>query len=208
MDGFRRLAQNAENQESKAKGPKVDPLKTGRKALASGPALRKAFDRYAAAKLGMPLKVAAERLQKLESSGETVEAFIKSQGRSTAFRGAEHAKKASQFVRWANVLEAVGPMVEQLGGVLADFADELMTAKRAEERAQQRNEIRRQLRVEAEKLEEAAAADFDSTCGGLRQWLSERLTTIISGREALSEQMKNIRATIAALDELIAARPL
>lgn len=208
MDGFRRLAQAAEEREAKARGPKVDPLKTGRKALAFGPALRKAFEKYAAAELGMTLKVAADRLQKLESSGETVDAFIKSQGRRAAFRGAEHAKKASQFVKWASVLDAVGPLVEQLGGALLEVAGEVMTAKRAEERAQQRLELRRQLRAEAEKLEETAAADFDSTCDGLRQWLSERLATINSGRESLSGQLDSITTTTAALDELIGASPV
>ena len=208
MDGFRRLAQEAEEKEAKAKSPKIDPLKTGRRALAFGPALRKAFEKYAAAELGMTIKVAADRLQKLESSGETVEAFIKSQGRRAAFRGAEHAKKASQFVKWASVLDAVGPLVEQLGGALLEVAGEVMTAKRAEERAEQRLELRRQLRTEAEKLEATAAADFDSTCDGLRQWLSERLATINSGRDSLSEQLVNISTTTASLEELIEASPV
>lgn len=208
MDGFRRLAQEAEENEAKAKSSKIDPLKTGRRALAFGPALRKAFEKYAAAELGMTIKVAADRLQKLESSGETVEAFIKSQGRRAAFRGAEHAKKASQFVKWANVLDAVGPLVEQLGGALLEVAGEVMTAKRAEERAEQRLELRRQLRTEAEKLEATAAADFDSTCDGLRQWLSERLATINSGRDSLSEQLVKIRTTTASLEELIKASPM
>lgn len=208
MDGFRRLAQEAEENEAKAKSPKIDPLKTGRRALAFGPALRKAFEKYAAAELGMTIKVAADRLQKLESSGETVEAFIKSQGRRAAFRGAEHAKKASQFVKWASVLDAVGPLVEQLGGALLEVAGEVMTAKRAEERAEQRLELRRQLRTEAEKLEATAAADFDSTCDGLRQWLSERLATINSGRDSLSEQLVNISTTTASLEELIEASPV
>lgn len=208
MDGFRRLAQEAEEKEAKAKSPKIDPLKTGRRALAFGPALRKAFEKYAAAELGMTIKVAADRLQKLESSGETVEAFIKSQGRRAAFRGAEHAKKASQFVKWASALDAVGPLVEQLGGALLEVAGEVMTAKRAEERAEQRLELRRQLRTEAEKLEATAAADFDSTCDGLRRWLSERLATINSGRDSLSEQLVNISTTTASLEELIEASPV
>ncbi len=207
MDGFRRLAQEAEAQEAKAKGPKIDPLKTGRKALAFGPALRKAFEKYAAAELGMTIKVAADRLQKLESSGETVEAFIKSQGRRASFRGAEHAKKASQFVKWASVLDAVGPLVEQLGGALLEVAGEVMTAKRAEERAQQRLELRHQLRAEAEKLEEAAAADFDSTCEGLRRWLAERLATTNSGRDSLSEQLKQLEKEAASIEILIAECP-
>ena len=207
MDGFRRLAQEAEERETKDTGPKVDHLKTGRKALAFGPALRKAFEKYAGAEIGMTLKDAADRLQKLETSGETVEAFIKSQGRRAAFRGADQAKKASQFVKWASVLDAVGPLVEQLGGAVLEVAGEVMTAKRAEERAQQRLELRRQLRSEAEKLEEAASADFDSTYDGLRQWLSERLVTINSGRESLSEQLDKVTTSTTAINELIEASP-
>lgn len=207
MEGFRRLAQEAEAQEAKPKGPKIDPLKTGRKALAFGPALRKAFEKYAAAELGMTIKVAADRLQKLESSGETVEAFIKSQGRRAAFRSAEHAKKASQFVKWASVLDAVGPLVEQLGGALLEVASEVMTAKRAEERAQQRLELRRQLRAEAEKLKEAAAAEFDSTCEGLRRWLAERLAIINSSRDSLSEQLRQSEKDAASIEILIAECP-
>lgn len=203
MEGFRRLAEEAEEREAKDKGPKVDPLKTGRKALAFGPALRKAFENYASAELGMSLKVAADRLQKLESSGGTVEAFIKSQGRGVAFRGTKHAKKASQFVKWASVLDAVGPLVEQLGGALLEVVGEVMSAQRAEERSQLRLELRRQLRAEAENLEEAAAADFDTACDGLRQWLSERLSAIKSGREGLLEQLASLAKAATALEELM-----
>lgn len=205
MDGFRRLAREAEEQEMEAKGPRIDPLRTGQKAMAFGPALRSAFEKYAAAELGMTLKVAADRLQKLELSGETVEEFIKSQGHHVVFRGGEHAKKASQYVQWGRVLDGIGPVVEQLGRALLDVTGEAMTAKRARERAQQRLELRGQLRAEAEKLEKTVAADFDSTCDGLRQWLSENLETINSGCESLLEQLDNINTTTASLDELIAA---
>ena len=208
MDGFRRLAQEAEEHEAQAINPKTDPVKTGRKALAFGPALRKAFEKYAASELGMAIKEAADRLQKLESSGETVEAFIKSQGNRATFRGAEHAKKASQFVKWASVLDAVGPLVEQLGGVLLEVAGEVMTAKRAEERAQQRLELRRQLRAEAQKLEKTVEADFDSTCDGLRKWLSDRLAAIKSGQESLSEQLEQLKQSAVSIDQLIAVYPL
>ncbi len=207
MEGFRRLAEEAEEREAKGKEPKIDPVKIGRKAVAFGPALRKAFEKYAAAELGVSLKVAADRLQKLESSGETVEAFIKSHGRRAAFRGAEHAKKASQFVQWANVLDAVGPLVEQLGGALLEVAGEVMSAKRADERAHQRLELRGRLRAEAEKLEKTAGVDFDSTCDGLRQWLSERLSAIESGRKGLSEQLDSLKQAATSLEELIEAGP-
>ncbi len=203
MEGFQRLAQEAEECEAMDKVLKVDSVRTGRKTLAFGPALRKAFEKFAAAELGMSLKVAADRLEKLESSGETVEAFIKSQGRRAAFRGTEHAKKASQFVKWANVLDAVGPIVEQLGSALLEVAGEVMSAKRAKEREQLRLELRPKLRSEAEKLKEDAVVDFDSTCNGLRQWLSERLTAIESCRRSLSEQLDTFTIAAASLKELI-----
>jgi hypothetical protein len=207
MDGFRRLAHEAEEREAKPKGPKVDPLNTVRKALAFGPTIRNVFKEYAAAELGMTLKVAAERLQKLESSGETVEAFIKSEGRRATFRGAEHAKKASQFVKWSSVLDALAPLIEQFEGVLLEVTGAMITAKQAEERVQQRLELRRQLRAEAEKLEDDAAVDFDSTCDGLRHWLSERLSAISSGRESLSEQLKQLEKLAVSIENLIAACP-
>lgn len=207
MDGFRRFAQDTENREENTKAPKVNPLKTGRKALAFVPSLRKAFETYAAAELGMSLKIAANRLEKLESSGETVEAFIKSQGHRAAFRGAKHARKASQFVKWAGVLDAVGPLVEQLGSALIEVVGEVMTAKQANERAQMRLEIRSQLRSEAEALEETAAADFDSTCDGLRQWLSERLLVYRSCRDDLSIQLRKLKDSIDSIDNLIAVCP-
>ena len=208
MDGFRRLAQEAEEKEAKAESPKVDLLKAVRRGLPGGPAIREAFEKYAAAELGMPIKVAAERLQELESSGKTVKAFIKSQGRKAAFRGSGHAERARELVKHAKVLDAVGPLVEQLSGALLEVVGEAMTAKRAKERAEQRLELRRQLRTEAEKLEATAAADFDSTCDGLRHWLSERLATINSGRDSLSEQLLNTSTTTGSLEKLIEASPV
>jgi hypothetical protein len=208
MDGFRRLVQEAEEHEAQATSPRSDPLKTGRRALAFGPALRKAFEKYAASELGMTIKEAADRLKKLESSGETVEKLIKSQGPRATFHGAEQLKKASQFVKWGSVLDAVGPLVEELGSALLDVAGEVMTAKRAEERAQQRLELRRQLRDEAQKLEESVAADFDSTCDGIRQWLSERLTAIQSGQAGLAEQLEQLNKSVTSLNDLITAYPL
>ncbi len=207
MAGFRRLVYEAEEREAKQKGPKIDPLNTGRKVLAFGPAIRNAFEKYAVAELGMTLKEAAERLQKLESSGETVEAFIKSQGRRATFRGGEHAKKASEFVKWAGFLDAAGPLVEQLGGVLLEIAGEMMASKQADEREQQRLELRRQLRAKAEELENEAVVTFDLTCDGLRHWLSERLSAISSSRESLSEQLKQLEKSAVSIEDLIAACP-
>lgn len=203
LAGFCRLAEEAEDAEAMGKRPKIDPVKTGKKVLGFGPALRNAFDTFANAELGMSLKTAAERLGKLESSGETVEAFIKARGRRSTFRGRSHAHKASRFVKWGRILDAVGPLVEQLGGALFEAADEMMTARRAEQRAQQRLELREQLRQQAEKIESEAAADFDAACSGLREWIRERASTLEEGRLGLAQRIETLRNSVRTLDEAL-----
>ena len=123
------------------------------------------------------------------------------------FGGGAHAKKASEFVKWADFLDAAGPLVEQLGGVILEIADEVMARKEADEREQQRLEQRRQLRAEAEKLENEAAVNFDLTCDGLRHWLLERLSAISSSRESPSEQLKQLEKSAASIENLIVACP-
>ena len=209
MAGFRRLTQEAEKHEANENAPGFNLPKNGRRVLLGlGPALHKAFETYAGEALGMSLKEAAKRLRKLESSKKTVEEFIKSQGRRATFQSAKHAKEASSLLKKANLLAAVGPLVEQLGSVLLEIGEDVMTAKRAKERAHRRLELRRQLRDEAEKLEESVAADFNSTCGGLRVWLSERRSTLQKGHDTLSKQFDSLAATAESLDQLIQAYPL
>ena len=194
---FRRLAEEAEKREAKGYGSKVDPVKAAKRALACGPALRKAFRTYAKADLGMPLEQAAEHLKKFESVEEAAEKF----------RGIGHAKKADKFVRYVQVIDAISPVVEQLGDLIVDTVGEARAAKQAEERAEQRRELQRKLRVEAEKLREAAAADFNSTCDELRQWVANRRSATASVREELSKQIKNLKSTAASVKELIDTVP-
>lgn len=207
-DGLGRFQATVDKREEIPKGSRIDLLKTGRKALAFGPALRKSFEKYAASELGMSLKTAADRLQKLELSGETVEAFIKSQGKKVTFKSVEHANRASQLVKWANVMDTLGPLVEQFGGMLFDVIGEVKTAKIAEEREKKRLELRAQLRAEAEKLEAAASSDFDATCDGLRTWLAERRSVHLSTRDDLSREISKVERAIASIDSVIEGCPV
>lgn len=208
MDGFHRLADELAARETEMDQPRTDLVTIGRKAMDLLPAVREAFERYAAMELGMSLKEAAGRLEGLESSTGTVETFINSTKRTMVFRGAQRAERASHFVKWARVLDAVVPFVEQLGGLLLEVANETMTSKQADERAQARREIRAQLRQEAEKLEASAAANFDTTCDGLRRWLSERLSTLESGRRSLGAQLHTLGEWEASLNALLRSCPL
>lgn len=207
MDGFRRFAQEAEEKEEVDKTVKVDSLKIGAKAMAFGPALRKSFEKYTTAELGMTMKEAANRLDKLASSGKTVEDYIRSKGKEATFRSAEHANRASRFVRWTRIVDIVGPLAEQLGGVLLEVASEFMTAKQAEGKAQKRALLRQQLRAEAQKIEEEAAELFNTYCDGLRQWIRERDAAINDTILELDTQLKSIETGHERVDELLQTCP-
>lgn len=205
--GFRRLAKEAEEGDAMHQNPVVDSVEISKRILSFGPALRGAFDKYANSELGMSLKTAAERLEKIESSGETVEAFIKSQGRKAMFRGSNHADKASRLVKWGRVIDEVGPLVEQLGGALLEVADEVMTAQRAEEMAQQRQKLREKLRLEAQKLEREAIGDFKVHCDGLRKWLQDRVASFDKGKSELDGRIQEFLDFAGRIDEVLQEFP-
>lgn len=207
MDGLRRLAQEADGPEGSAVRPGFDPLKTGIKAMAFGPALRQSFEKYATFELGMTMKEAAKRLDDLASSGKTIEDYIKSKGKDAAFRSIEHAEKASKFVKWTRALDVAGPLVEQIGGVLFEVANEFMTARQAEEKAQRRVFLRQQLQTEAGNIEKEAATLFNAHCDGLRHWIGERDAIFRQAVSKLDEQLGNIRGGLMRLDELLETCP-
>jgi len=202
MDGFRHLAEEAEKGEYDAKEAKIELLKTGWRPLAFSLGLREAFEKYAMAELGMTLKEAAERLEKLELSGETVKDFIKSQGRVKTFRSIEHAKKASQFVKWGHTIDAISPIVVQLAKELIEVINEIISAKKAKERAQRRLMLRRELRIEAEMLEKSAVTGFDLICGGLRKWLEMRHSSFNDVLLKLSQQIEHYQELESRLDNI------
>jgi hypothetical protein len=191
--GFRKCVAEAEETEARAGRQGVDAAKIGKRVLGLGPALRQAFDAYASAELGVSLKTAAERLEKTKQSGKVVEATIKAQGQKARFRGTASSDKASKYVKWGRILDAAGPLVEQLGDALFEVVGEVMTARRAEERAQQREELRRKIRVEAHKIEDEAAGDFEATCGGLGEWLDERISIVKEGQLGVEQRLKSLR---------------
>ncbi len=208
MAAFARLAAAAAAEELEGREAAVDALKVAKRALKSTSSFRKAFDEYAASRLGMSLKTAASRLQQLESSGESVAAFIKSQGRRATFRSVEHAAEAQRLVKVSGVLATAAPLVEALGSLVLDIASEARAKKEAEERRARRLRLREQLREEARKLEEAGAADFEAACEGLHRWLAERRSALDEAREALDRQLDEIDAAIRDIARLMETSPL
>ena len=178
-------------------------LKTGKRILGFGPELRTAFGAYARSQLGMDLKTAADRLQELETSGQKVKEFIAARGQQATFRGVGHADQASRLVAWGRAMDAVGPLVVELGGMLFDVANEAMTAHRAKERAQRRADLMKQLRRETEKIETQAGANFEAECAALQQWLHARISTFEDGHAGLKQRIEKLRTGIRRLDEAL-----
>jgi hypothetical protein len=207
VGGFRRFAQEFAGRSAGEKSPSVDWEKQFKKFLSMAPALRSAFEKYAAAEIGMPLQVAAERLQELQSSGKTVAVFIKEKGRSSAFRGVEHVESASKYLRASHILDAVVPLIQPLGELVVDVGVEVMSERRAAERARQREELRSQLRKEAEKLEMHVFSDFDVLCSGLGSWLIERQALVVASRDRLQAQLRELDDVRESIDELVRSKP-
>ena len=201
LAGFRGLREDAEQRKH------VDAKKISKRLLGFGPELRKALDAYARSELGIDLKTAADRLQKIETSGETIKDFIKAQGRKASFGSVAHAEKASRIVTWGRVIDAVGPLVVQLGDLLFEGAEDIMTAQRAKEKAQRRSNLIEQLRQETVKIEKQAAANFDVACNGLRQWLHERILTFENEEAVLKGRIDELRDGAQRIAEVLDVFP-
>ena len=203
---FRRLHEDAD-EKAAAQRQHEDAKTIGRRVLGFGPELRKAFDAYARSALGIDLKTAAHRLQKIERSAQTVKDFIKAQGPQASFRSVADAGKASRLVGWGCAMDTIGPLVGQLGDLVFDAADERTTAQRAKERAQRRSDLMEKLRQEAVKIENQATGDFDGACDELRQWLHERMAAFESEQATLKRRIDELREGAQQIAEVLQRFP-
>jgi hypothetical protein len=200
---FRQIAEDFETQERQSDNPGINPVKVGKKALGFGPTLRKGFENYANVELGMPLKVAAERLQKLEHSQKTIDEFIKVHGKGEAFSGSAHAGKASRWVKWGKVLDSVGPVVEQLGDACLEIVGEFLSTQKSNERAQRRNELRKRLDSETKAIQREASEPFETQCNAVEKWITERKLALENGSVELTRRVQTLKDFSQLLGESI-----
>jgi hypothetical protein len=196
--GFRQVLEKAEEDERKKPHSYV---KVGKRLLKSWPAALNAYGAYAQAELDMSLKTAEERLKELEKSGKSLADYIKEKGSQPTFKGEAHAEKARQLVKWGQVLDSIGPLINQLGSIAADVTEEIMSARRAEERARRRTQIREQLRKEAALLEAQAAGGFNEECELVDCWLSERISTLEEKRADFRNRISELETNIFKIED-------
>jgi len=150
-------------------------LSGGRRLWGLGPRLRKAFGVYARYELGMSLDQAAKKLNELKKSAEGHVSQIEAARRKAGFRSAQHAASASKLVGYDRLMDAFGPVITELGSLMFDVGDQLLTTKRAQENAERRKALRETLREKAEALKATASKPFLDDCARLSDVLTQRI---------------------------------
>lgn len=113
------------------------------------------------------------------------------------------ALKVSRLVKWERVMVVVVPLVTQFGEIMIDVANEIMTAQREKERAQQWSELMERLREEAAGIEIQATVRFNTACDEVRQWLRQRIKTFEDSQAKLNRQVEDLRAGVRRIDEVL-----
>jgi len=170
----------------------------GKKVLKFGPAIRSSFNSYAESEIGTNLKNAAEVIEKSRSTSETLGEFIK----NTPLKSMDNFEKASKYVKWGNAMSAVGPILEQMGGIAFEVIDNINDKKMVDERAKKRKEIRRDLRTEAKKIEIEASQNLETLYDGLHDWIDKKLDPLNKSKketEAFSKDLKSFSQRIEAI---------
>ena len=124
-----------------------------------------------------------------------------------ALQNAGNGDAASQLVTWGRVLNTVGPLLEQLGDMVFETADEIIAAQRAKERARERANLTEQLRQETIKIEQEAAAAFNAACDGLRQWLHDRMSSFQDEQTELKRRIEKLRDGARRIDQVLGTVP-
>ncbi|UEM02591.1 50S ribosome-binding GTPase [Skermanella rosea] len=153
-----------------------------------GPVLKESFHAYVGASIGMSVKTASDRLQKLEGlEGDALTAAIKK-----LFRTTERMEEASKYVRWSELAAVLGPIAAQLAGLGMDLVADLMTAQEAAERKRRRDELIGELAELSAKIVDQANSIFKVICDDLDAPLTEQMELALCKRMHLLEQRKKI----------------
>jgi len=173
--------------------------KIGKKVLKFGPSIRAAFTTYAESEIGTNLKNAAEIIEKSKTTSETISDFIK----NTPLKNMENFEKASKYVKWGNAMSAVGPVLDQMGGLALDVIDDNRTKKMAEERAEKRKKIRSDLRAEAKKIEIEASQNLEILSDGLHDWIDKKLDPLNKSKIETEEFLKDLKSFSQRIEAIV-----
>lgn len=172
-----------------------------------GSSFREGFYAYAKVNLGMSIDDAAKHLREVQESGMTQAAFRAAKGKGKTFSSGDVVKKASEYVRWAKALDALVPLLDQLGPLVFDIAGEVLSKMEADKKAQRRREIHHAIRKEAEGLKTDALTGYDEVNSNFAEWLGEQAKSQASAESVLMAQVVALKASETTMGELMQDRP-
>ncbi|WP_216905696.1 GTPase [Synechococcus sp. CCY 0621] len=169
-------------------------------------AFRDGFKAYARVDLSMSLEEAAKFVREWKQSGLGWDEFRKAHNVKN-FPTEEVAKKASKYVKWAEALDSVGPIMEQLGPLLYDIGSDVLSAIEAEKKAHQRQKLRDALRGAAAEVEDEAKTGMGEMTGTFSEWLDQQEKIHLPAKQALAAQLSELIRFEAELASLLRQRP-
>lgn len=205
MEQLKRLIEEMSEAESQPPPPTGDG-KVKKHASKLGLAFRDCFKAYARVDLGMSTEEAAKLVREFKESGQPWTVFREAR-RGKTFTSEAIAKKASKYVKWADTLDAFGPLVEQLGPLLFEIGDHILSKNEADKKVQRRQELRVALREAAVEVEAQAMTGFDEMVATFREWLEQRERIYQSAKRSLDAQVPELIRYGDNLASLLQQRP-
>jgi hypothetical protein len=168
---------------------------------------REGFKAYARVDLGMSLDEAARHVRDWQKSGIAWAEYSKAKGKYRTFASEFVANKASSYVKWTQALDTFAPVLEQIGTLLYDVADGVLSKIEADKMAKRRGEVREALKLAAHEVESEAITGFDEAASNFSSWLAEQERLLIALQSSFEAQVAALRVHEAALQALMCDRP-
>jgi hypothetical protein len=203
MEKLKQLVLELGDTERSDTGPGID-AKLATHASRIGKMFREGFKAYVHVDLGMSVEEATKHIGAARQSGKSMEEFFKS---SNPFGNLKNAEQASKYVQWGHAIEAVVPVVTQLGSILYEVSGEIISKQEADKKVEIRRKLRDTLRQLTKEVEEEAMTAVKNMYGAFSQWIDEREQAYMAIGASIGAQLVALGEYAATLDGLMQERP-
>jgi hypothetical protein len=168
-----------------------------------GNTFREAFNAYVNVDLGVSFEDATKHIWEARKSGKSIEKFFET---SNPFGSLKNARQASNYVKWGQAMDAVVPVVTQLGGIIYEVAGEIISQQEADKKQEQRHKLRDTLRQRTIEVEDEAMTAVENMYGAFSQWIDEREKAYMAIGASIEAQLVALGEYAATLDGLMQER--
>jgi hypothetical protein len=203
MERLKQLVLEMGDTEHSDTGHGID-AKLVKNASRIGNMFREGFKAYVNVHLGMSFEEATKHIRDARQSGKSMEEFFKS---SNPFGSLKDAEQASNYVQWGHAMDAVVPVVAQLGGILYEVSGEIISKQAADKKVELRRKLRDTLRQLTKEVEEEAMTAVKNMYAAFSLWIGERAQTHLAIGASIEAQLVALGEYAATLDGLMQERP-